>query len=225
MLVSVSLTGGIAEAHQPAGLLNIPDKSDDQLYETIKQVGDSVGSTLLLATLSPVMLVVAILIKLTSPGPVIYAQTRLTINKKPFTIYKFRTMRTDAEKLSGAVFAQSNDPRITPIGRFLRLTRLDELPQLFNVLKGEMSLIGPRPERPELVEQLAKEFIGFNQRTNVKAGITGLAQVSSGYASSVEDYKAKLALDRLYVNNRCLSLDIKIAFRTVLTVITGSGAK
>lgn len=225
MLVSVSLTGAITELHSAADSAVAQDAAEDQLYETIKQVLDTIGATVLLVSLSPVMLLVAILVKTTSPGPAIYSQTRLTIGNRPFKLYKFRTMRADAERTTGAVFAQINDPRITSIGRFLRMTRLDELPQLFNVLKGEMSLIGPRPERPELAEELAKEFIGFNQRTLVKAGITGLAQVSSGYASSVDDYKAKLALDRLYVNNRCLSLDLKIALRTVITVVTGSGAK
>lgn len=225
MLVSVSLTGAITEVHETSEIPLTNDVSEDQLYETIKQAMDTIGATVLLVALSPVMLFVALLVKISSPGPAIYSQTRLTIGNRPFKLYKFRTMHADAEKESGAVFAQENDPRITAIGHLLRMTRLDELPQLLNVLKGEMSLIGPRPERPEIVEELSKEFIGFNQRTLVKAGITGLAQVSSGYASSVEDYKAKLALDRLYVNNRCLSLDLKIAFRTVITVVTGTGAK
>jgi lipopolysaccharide/colanic/teichoic acid biosynthesis glycosyltransferase len=134
-------------------------------------------------------------------------------------------MRCDAEASTGAVWATKNDSRITAVGSFLRKTRLGELPQLINVLKGEMSLIGPRPERPEMVGVLEQELPSFHKRHQVRAGITGLAQVEHGYAGCTESYRRKLALDLLYVKRRCLLLDLRIAIRTIFVVITGNGAR
>ncbi|MHC4875426.1 MAG: sugar transferase [Planctomycetota bacterium] len=142
---------------------------------------------------------------------------------KPFTLYKFRTMRIDAEK-HGAQFAQKNDPRVTPIGRFLRKTRLDELPQLWNVLRGEMSLVGPRPERPEFIEKLSDEIPDYLNRLGLKPGLTGPAQVINGYDNNIESFKRKVALDLLYLQNCCIYNDLKILLRTVRVVLTGSGA-
>ncbi len=155
----------------------------------------------------------------------IFSQRRLTRHGKVFTMYKFRTMSVDAEQKTGAVWAVSEDPRVTKIGRVLRKFRIDELPQLLNVLAGDMSLIGPRPERPEIAAKLKKELPAFQRRLEVKAGITGLAQVGSGYASCVRSYQRKLALDLIYINNRCLLLDLRIALKTVFVVLTGAGAR
>ena len=142
---------------------------------------------------------------------------------KPFTLYKFRTMRTDAEK-NGAQFATKGDPRVTSIGRFLRQTRLDELPQLWNVLKGEMTLVGPRPERPEFMKELSDEIPNYLDRLGLKPGLTGPAQVINGYDNNIESFRRKVALDLLYLQNCCLWNDIKILFRTIRVVLTGSGA-
>jgi exopolysaccharide biosynthesis polyprenyl glycosylphosphotransferase len=190
-----------------------------------KRAVDLLGAVALLIATAPLMVLTAILVKLTSRGPILYKQARLTQGGKVFTIYKFRTMRSGAERKSGPVFAQENDPRITPIGKFLRKTRLDELPQLFNVLAGDMSLVGPRPERPELAEELQRDIPGFHARLKAKAGLTGLAQVRQGYPDGIEGYRRKLAWDRVYIRNRSVFLDCWIALRTVSVVITGSGAR
>lgn len=198
---------------------------DVRRYDALKRAGDILGALLLITALSPVIAIVALLVKITSRGPVVFKQDRMTRNGKVFTMLKFRTMVLDAERATGAVWASSDDPRITPIGRFLRTYRLDELPQLWNVIRGDMSLIGPRPERPEIVEKLENEFPAFNRRLAVKAGLTGLAQVSGGYASCLRSYRKKLALDLIYVENRCLLLDLRIALKTIMVVLTGSGAR
>lgn len=195
------------------------------LYFTSKRFVDILVSLALISLLLPLMLLVSVLIRICSPGPAIYCQKRLTDGGKTFTMFKFRTMRLDAESGCGAVWAADRDPRVFRIGRILRLTRLDELPQLLNVLIGDMSLVGPRPERPELARELAKEFPSFNKRTEVKAGLTGLAQIASGYASSIDSYKEKLAWDLVYIRNRSLLLDLQIILKTVIVVIRRSGAR
>jgi lipopolysaccharide/colanic/teichoic acid biosynthesis glycosyltransferase len=134
-------------------------------------------------------------------------------------------MRVDAEDGTGAVWAKSSDPRVTPVGSFLRLTRLDELPQLVNVIIGDMSLVGPRPERPEMSLELVKEYPQFHRRTEVKAGLTGLAQVDSGYASSISEYKEKLTLDIEYIDKRCFKLDFIISLKTIVVMINKVGAR
>ena len=216
-----------------------------------------VASTLLVLT-SPIMLLTAILVKLTSPGPIIFKQIRVGLNLrnkskdrrhrtgalpeglverrgpdydrrlknnygKEFTIYKFRTMRTDAEK-NGAQLAVKNDSRITPIGKFLRKSRIDELPQLWNVIMGEMSMVGPRPERPEFIQELSEDVPNYIDRLGLKPGLTGVAQVVNGYDNNLESFKRKVAFDLLYLQNCCLRNDLKILWRTVWVVITGKGA-
>ena len=187
----------------------------------IKRWIDIILSLLMLTMALPLMLIIAILIKMTSPGPVLYRQERVTEGNKIFKVLKFRTMVNDAEKRTGPVLATEKDPRITPIGRILRATRIDELPQLLNVLKGEMSLIGPRPERPHFVEQFAKELPAYRYRHQVKAGLTGLAQVVGRYSTRVED---KLALDLFYIKNYSLLLDMRILFMTIKVVLSKGAA-
>jgi lipopolysaccharide/colanic/teichoic acid biosynthesis glycosyltransferase len=194
-------------------------------YDHVKRAFDVAGAIVLGVALLPVMAGVATSIRLTSPGPVIFRQRRLTDGGRVFLLCKFRTMRVDAEKESGAVVAQLHDARVTRVGRLLRKTRLDELPQLWNVLRGDMSLIGPRPERPELARNFEKKIRGFGKRLGVKAGLTGLAQVIQGYPEYTDGYRQKLALDILYIKKKGLLLDLWIAMKTVGVVLSGSGAR
>ncbi|WP_461215932.1 sugar transferase [Lacticaseibacillus sp. GG6-2] len=177
-----------------------------------KRVFDIVVALILLVIASPFMLVTAILVKVTSPGPIIYKQVRITLNQKEFNILKFRTMRADAESKSGPTLAKAHDARITPVGKYLRKLRLDELPQIFNVLRGDMSIVGPRPERPFFVDQFNREEPHYYLRHNVRAGITGYAQVYGKYAS---DYHSKLKFDLLYIKCYSIFLDAKILLQTI----------
>ncbi len=188
-----------------------------------KRIIDIVVSFLMLLVSAPIILATAIAIKLDSDGPVIYKQERSGLNGKVFKVYKFRSMYQDAEKRTGPVWSQKDDPRITKVGRFIRRVRIDELPQIWNVFKGEMSLVGPRPERPFFVEQLAKEIPYYKRRLRVRPGITGWAQVKHKYDESVEDVKTKLQFDLFYIENMSLKTDIKILFRTVFVVLFGKG--
>ncbi|MCL5742594.1 MAG: sugar transferase [Acidobacteria bacterium] len=172
----------------------------------------------------PVLFLVAIAVKLTSPGPVLFRQTRVGWQGVEFTLYKFRSMRDDAEAASGAVWAAENDPRITPLGRWLRRLRLDELPQLFNVLRGEMVIVGPRPERPEFVESLAAKVPFYIQRHSVKPGITGWAQINYGYGNTIADAVRKLEYDMFYIKNVSAWFDFYIMFHTARTMLTAQGA-
>jgi len=190
-----------------------------------KRIIDLVGAVVLLIILSPVMLLLTLLVPLESHGPIFFKQKRLTKDGQLFTMYKFRTMVNDAELGLGAVWAVRGDGRITRLGRILRRTRLDELPQLFNVIYGDMSLIGPRPERPEFAERLTHLLPLFQKRLSVKAGLTGLAQTRIGYSGSLHHYRQKVKLDSIYIDNCCLFLDLRIALRTVLVVLTGMGAR
>lgn len=177
----------------------------------LKRAEDIVVAFLMLMIFSPVFFIVAIGIKCTDGGPVFYKQERLTKDGKHFMIYKFRTMIVDAEKMTGAVLASEKDPRILPIGRILRATRLDELPQILNILKGDMSLVGPRPERPELAEEIQKTIPEFVYRLKVKAGLTGFAQVYGKYNTTSYD---KLKLDLMYIRKYSLLLDLKLILMT-----------
>ncbi len=188
----------------------------------IKRFGDIILTGLLLILLSPLMLLVSILIKLDSPGPVFYSQIRTGLNNQSFRVYKFRSMYQDAEK-RGAQWAGEKDPRITRVGYWLRLTRIDELPQIWNVLRGDMSLIGPRPERPEFDVNLQKAIPYYEVRYFVKPGITGWAQVMYPYGASVEDAYEKLAYDLYYIKNYSIWLDLAIAFKTIRVVLLGKG--
>ena len=173
----------------------------------------------------PLMALVALGVKLTSPGPILYRQTRVGRNGVLFTVYKFRSMRVDAEAVTGAVWASKDDPRATPLGRFLRSVRLDELPQFFNVLRGEMSLVGPRPERPEFVKTLSERIPYYRQRHCVKPGITGWAQINHKYGDSIEDTITKLEYDLYYIKNISPSLDAYIIFNTLKTIMLSRGAQ
>ena len=168
---------------------------------------------------APVMLLVAIAVRLTSPGPVLFRQKRVGLNGKHFTLYKFRSMRADAEAATGAVWAKRNDPRVTSIGGFLRKTRLDELPQLFNVVTGKMAIVGPRPERPEFVSVLAEQIPFYRQRHAVKPGVTGWAQINYKYGDTIEDTIVKLEYDLYYIKNLSPSLDMFIMFHTAKVML------
>ncbi|WP_419742076.1 sugar transferase [Paraclostridium dentum] len=192
------------------------------LYEIYKRILDIISSLLGLIIGLPIMMIVAIFIKIEDRGPIFYTQERLGKDEKKFLVYKMRSMRIDAEKHGGAQWAQKDDPRITKIGKFIRKTRIDEIPQLFNILKGDMSLIGPRPERPELTYEFNKEIPGFIDRLCIKPGLTGLAQVNGGYDISPKD---KLKWDLIYIKNRSIFLDINIILKTVGVVFTGEGAR
>ncbi len=172
----------------------------------------------------PIMLLVALLVKFTSPGPVLFRQRRVGLNGTVFTLYKFRSMNADSEAKTGAVWASKNDPRVTPIGRWLRKLRLDELPQLFNVLRGEMSVVGPRPERPEFVAILQEKIPYYRQRHCVKPGISGWAQINHKYGDTIEDSMIKLEYDLYYIKNMAVSLDAYIMFHTAKIMLLGKGA-
>ncbi|TVP61317.1 MAG: sugar transferase [Nodularia sp. (in: Bacteria)] len=194
----------------------------DSISQRIKRLTDIILAWLLLVLLSPLMLLVILAIKLNSRGPVFYTQMRTGWEGKPFRVYKFRSMYQDAEK-RGAQWAGEKDPRITTVGRWLRITRIDELPQILNVLRGEMSFIGPRPERPEFDVKLREEIPYYDLRYLVKPGITGWAQVMYPYGASVEDAYEKLAYDLYYIKNYSLGLDLAIFFKTIRVVLLGKG--
>jgi sugar transferase (PEP-CTERM system associated) len=191
----------------------------------LRRFFSAILAAVVLVLLSPVFLVVAILIKIDSTGPVFYSQIRVGQNNKQIRIYKFRSMRNDAEKNGDAVWAVENDPRITRIGRFLRKTRVDELPQLFNVLIGELELVGPRPERPEFVKKLQAMIPYFALRHTVKPGLTGWAQIMFHYGSSIDESKEKLQYDLFYIKNMSVKLDLLILFHTIKIVLLGRGAR
>ncbi len=190
--------------------------------EFLKRVFDIFVSLVALILLSPVYVILAILVRLSSPGPIIFRQERLGKNMVPFTIYKFRTMYVDAER-DGPALSREGDPRITPIGRWLRKTRLDELPQFFNVLKGEMSIVGPRPERQYYVEKILPRAPEYRQLFKIKPGITSLGMVKYGYASSVEEMIERMRYDLIYLANRSFLMDLKILLYTVLRVLQARG--
>ncbi len=196
-----------------------------KIKAAIKRISDLVISGIALLLLSPVMLATALIVKWDSPGPALFEQVRVGLGGKTFKIYKFRSMRQDAEADGKAQWAQKNDQRITKVGKFLRLTRLDELPQLYNVLRGDMSLVGPRPERPEFVKGLSEEIPFYMERHSVRPGITGWAQTSFTYAATVEDTKVKLEYDLYYVKNYSLFLDLLVLIQTLRVALRGDGAR
>jgi len=163
-------------------------------------------------------------VRVSSPGPIFFRQTRIGLRGRRFSILKFRTMRENAE-IGGAMWATKNDPRVTSIGRFMRITRLDEIPQLWNVFRGEMAFVGPRPERPEFVEWLTQEIPFYDLRHMVRPGITGWAQVRYKYGASLEETKQKLEYDLYYVKHLSVGLDLLIMFETIKTIVLGRGAQ
>lgn len=191
------------------------------LFDIYQRVLDIVLSVIGLLIGIPLMVIFGILIKVEDNGPITYKQERLGKGGKKFYIYKLRSMRTDAEKF-GAQWAEKDDPRITKVGKFIRKTRIDEIPQLFNILKGDMSIIGPRPERPSFTEEFNQEIPGFINRLAVKPGLTGWAQVNGGYEITPRE---KLIEDIYYIENRSVLLDLKILFKTIKVVLTGDGAR
>ena len=191
------------------------------VFNFMKRVLDIVLSLVLIIVFSPLFIVVPILIKITSRGPVLFKHKRISLNDTEFTIYKFRSMYIDAEK-NGAMWTENNknDSRITPIGRFMRQTHIDEIPQLVNILRGDISFVGPRPERPEFVGELKKDILYYDLRHSVKAGLTGWAQVNYKYGSSVEDAREKLRYDFYYIKNRTVFFDILIILKTIAKIFT-----
>jgi exopolysaccharide biosynthesis polyprenyl glycosylphosphotransferase len=182
------------------------------------------ASLVLFLFAAPVLLLVAIIIKLDSKGPVFYTQERVGMGGRNFKMLKFRTMKTDAEA-TGVKWAQKDDPRVTRIGKYLRRFRIDELPQILNVVKGEMGIVGPRPERPEFVAKLRRQIPYYDLRTLVPPGITGWAQIRYPYAASLEEAREKLQYDLWYVKHLSVRLDISILFHTAKVVLFGRGAR
>lgn len=227
------------------GLLLVSTLVMRNSYDRLKRMFDIVGSIIVLSMFFPVLLFAAIMIKLDSPGPVLIRQTRVGVNRRNicrgrsrtndrrrdenkgslFTILKLRTMRADAESGTGPVWAQENDDRITRVGKILRKTHIDEIPQFVNVLRGEMCIVGPRPERPLFIRRLSCAIKNYERRLRVKPGITGLAQVRYRYAASVEDTKKKLRYDLLYVNKKGLGMDLRILAKTVNMVVSMRGSR
>jgi len=218
-------TGKIAvENLRPSWMIFSDGFRKSAALEVIKRWSDILLASIALILSAPFMAGSALALRFSSPGPILYSQQRVGKDGVPFTIYKFRSMRVDAEALTGAVWSQENDPRVTPVGRFLRRTRLDELPQLWNVLKGDMSFVGPRPERPEFVAGLTRQVPFYGQRHVVRPGLTGWAQVRHRYGSSVDDAQEKLQYDLFYIKHLSMPFDIFIILETVKTVLVRSGS-
>jgi sugar transferase (PEP-CTERM system associated) len=192
---------------------------------SIKRAFDYLFALAMLILVSPVMLITALLILLEDGGPVFYRQERVGLNGRLFNVIKFRSMRNDAESDGKPRWATANDDRVTRVGRFIRKVRIDELPQLYCVLKGDMSMVGPRPERPFFVDKLTKEIPFYTVRHSVKPGVTGWAQVRYHYGASVDDAVHKLQYDLYYVKNHTLLLDLVVLFETVGVVVGGKGAQ
>ncbi|MCX7797885.1 MAG: sugar transferase [Melioribacter sp.] len=204
-------------------LIDIMPELMPEWEKKLKRLFDIVFSLTLLIVTSPFTILAAIAIKLESEGPIFYKQERMGMNGKIFKIIKFRTMIKDAEKHTGPVWSTKDDPRVTKVGKILRKIRLDEVPQAINILKGDMSFVGPRPERPYFVEKLSKEIPLYKRRLKVRPGLTGWAQVKHKYDESLEDVKIKLKYDLYYIENMSLRLDFKIIFRTIFVVLFGKG--
>lgn len=220
------LTGRIpVESIRPSELIFSDGFSHSLSLRFYERVFGLIGAALGLIVCGPIMLLTAIAIVLESPGPALYRQQRVGKNGELFDILKFRSMRSDAEAKTGPQWAAEGDSRVTRVGRFIRKVRLDELPQFINILKGEMSFVGPRPERPYFVDLLSTRVPFFDLRHSVRPGVTGWAQVSYPYGASVADAKSKLEYDLFYVKNVSVSLDLLILFQTVQTVLFGKGAR
>ncbi len=212
---------GLEQPDSPAarGTGAIGPVSRKDWYTSVKVVGDYLAAGVLLVLTFPIMLVAGILTRATSPGPAIYRQTRLSRRGREFTIYKIRSMKADCERTTGPRWSTPGDPRLTSLGKFLRRSHIDELPQLFNVIRGEMSLIGPRPERPEFVRELEKSIPLYRDRERVLPGVTGLAQVQLPPDTNVAEVHRKLACDLYYLQNQSPWLDLRILMSTATKVV------
>jgi sugar transferase (PEP-CTERM system associated) len=215
----------LVEKINPSWLIFSEGFRKSWLRRILKRSGDLILSVIMLVALAPVLLVVALLIKLDSKGPVFFSQERVGENRRSYNVHKFRSMVQDAEKQSGPVWAQSNDSRVTRVGKFIRKWRIDEFPQLFNVIKGEMSFVGPRPEREFFVKELEEAIPYYGERFSVKPGVTGWAQVNYPYGASVEDAREKLNYDLFYIKNMSIFMDLMVVMKTVKTVLFGEGAR
>jgi sugar transferase (PEP-CTERM system associated) len=218
-------TGKIAvENLRPSWMIFSDGFRKSTSLEVSKRLSDIVLSLIGLVVALPLMAFSAAALRISSPGPIVYSQRRVGKDGRPFTIHKFRSMRVDAEATTGAVWSTENDPRVTPVGRLLRRTRLDELPQLWNVLRGDMSFVGPRPERPEFVADLTRQIPFYGQRHVVRPGLTGWAQVRHRYGSTLDDAQEKLQYDLFYIKHMSMPFDIYIILETVKTVLVRSGS-
>lgn len=221
-----AITGKVPiESIRLGWLLFSPGCHASRFYLAYKRSASIVVSIVGLLLTLPLLPFIILAIKLTSTGPVLYRQKRVGRDGAVYNCYKFRSMRADAEADTGPTWAADEDPRITRVGRFLRITRMDEIPQLWNVLRGDMSLVGPRPERPEFVNTLDKEIPYYNLRHTIRPGITGWAQVRYKYGSSIEDAKEKLRYDLFYIKNMSAGLDLLILLQTIKIILLGRGAK
>lgn len=220
------LTGKVLVTRiNPSWLIFSDGFRKSRLKTIFKRIEDIILSVVMLILLSPLLVLVAVLIKLDSKGPVFFSQDRVGINEKEYMMHKFRSMMEDAEKLTGPVWAQDNDTRITRVGKVIRKFRIDELPQLWEVLNGKMSLVGPRPERKYFTDELEQQIPFYSQRFNVKPGLTGWAQVSYEYGATLEDAIEKLNFELFYIKNMSLVMDMIIILRTIKTVLFGRGAR
>ncbi len=230
----VQMASSLNKSHAPepstlallfTGLCTMVVSAVRKTYAMIKRFFDVCAACIGLIVLSPLFLMTALLIKIFSKGPIFYTQVRVGKSGQLFRMYKFRSMRTDAENGTGAVWAKERDSRVIPyIGNFIRKAHIDEIPQLVNILKGEMSLIGPRPERPEFVEKFRSQIPEYTKRLQVKPGLTGLAQVWHHYDRNLDDVRKKIKYDLLYIRKLCLWTDFRILLRTFRVVVTGEGA-
>ncbi len=208
----------------PSNLIFCEGFSLSRLSLFLKRTYDILLSLVGLVVVAPFFLIIALLIKLESKGPIFFKQTRVGKNERLFSIYKFRSMYDEAEKKTGPIMSFKNDHRVTRVGKVLRKTRLDELPQLWNVLKGDMSFVGPRPERPMFVERFRKQIPFYAQRFQLRPGITGWAQIRCSYASTIEETLEKLRFDLYYLKNFSLLFDITIILRTIKVVLFARGS-
>jgi exopolysaccharide biosynthesis polyprenyl glycosylphosphotransferase len=204
-------------------LIDIMPELMPEWEKKIKRFMDIVISLLILIITLPITLLTSVAVIIDSSGPLFYRQSRAGMNNKEFSVIKFRSMIKDAEKHTGPVWSHKKDPRITRVGKIIRKLRIDEIPQMYNILKGEMSLVGPRPERPFFVEKLSEEIPLYKKRLKVRPGVTGWAQVKHKYDESIEDVKTKLRYDLFYIENMSLRMDLKIILRTIFVVVFGRG--
>jgi lipopolysaccharide/colanic/teichoic acid biosynthesis glycosyltransferase len=239
--MATSLDVEIAAPRPSIELLHVAPRRARDRERWVRRLLNTAVATVALVVASPLLLLIAVLIKLTSRGPVLFRQTRIGLDRRalsraggntrrrldqgghPFIMYKFRTMRVAAVNRDPQVWAQPDDARVTPVGRVLRKFRLDELPQLFNVLRGDMNIVGPRPEQPAIFVYLREQIEGYQRRQRVRPGITGWAQVNQGYDQSVEDVRRKLAYDLAYIRRQSAAEDLRIMLRTIPVIVFRRG--